>query len=918
MLTQATEYILHADPSYVEWQYEQYKADPASVTEDWRRFFEGFEYALRYGNGKGVEAVAQAGLDAGIDVEGELKVFRYIQAFRFRGHLIADTNPIRKRKDRKPHLDLEDFGLSEADLDRSFYVGKELGMPGATLREIMERLRRVWAGSIGLEWEYIRDPEEYQWLLQKMEVEYERYQLTREEKLDILNKISETTLFEEFLGKKYPGEKRFSLEGSEAAIPALEFIIREAVDRGIEEIAIGMAHRGRLNVLANLLNKTYKQIFSEFEGESPRDLTMGDGDVKYHMGYSSMKYSKDGKRYYIKVAPNPSHLESVDPVVLGFVRGKDDVVYHSQGTKIMPILVHGDAAIAGQGVVYETLQLSSLEGYQVGGTVHLVINNQIGFTTDFDEARSSDYCTSVASVIRAPVFHVNGDDVEAVVFVARLAAEWRQRFHRDVFIDMVAYRKHGHNEADDPKYTQPLLYKLIAKHPGVRQIYLDKLLAEGVITREEFEKYEREFWSQLQDKLRQIKEQPLPYTYQEPELAWKKLRPPRAEDFRQSPPTGVRREVLDHIVRHITAIPEGFKPLPKLVRQFNRAATHYFDEGRVDWATAELLAYGSIMMEGKNVRLSGQDSRRGTFAHRHGVIYDIENNAPHNRLDGLAENAGKFYIYNSPLSEFSVVGFDYGYSLTSPNHLVLWEAQFGDFANGAQVIFDQYVSSAYSKWHRMSGLVLLLPHGYEGQGPEHSSARLERWLQLCAELNMCVINPTTPANFFHALRRQLAWPFRIPLVVMAPKSLLRHPEVVSPVEQLVEGRFEEVLWDEDIDSDDDVERVLCCSGKVYYDLLEYKRAKGLRSVAIIRFEQLYPFPMEAWQRMRARFKKAEVVWVQEEPENMGAYTYLLRILRGETFGLVSRPESASTATAFKRVHLQEREQIIRKAFDLDE
>ncbi len=918
MLTQATEYILHADPSYVEWQYEQYKSNPASVTEDWRRFFEGFEYALRYGNGKGVEAVPQEGVVTGIDIEGELKVFRYIQAFRFRGHLIADTNPIRKRKDRKPHLDLEDFGLSEADLDRSFYVGKELGMPGATLREIVERLRRVWAGSIGLEWDYIRDPEEYRWLLQKMEVEYERYQLTREEKLDILNKISETTLFEEFLGKKYPGEKRFSLEGSEAAIPALEFIIREAVDRGIEEIAIGMAHRGRLNVLANLLNKTYKQIFSEFEGESPRDLTMGDGDVKYHMGYSSMKFSRDGKRYYIKVAPNPSHLESVDPVVLGFVRGKDDVVYHSQGTKIMPILVHGDAAIAGQGVVYETLQLSSLEGYQVGGTVHLIINNQIGFTTDFDEARSSDYCTSVASVIRAPVFHVNGDDVEAVVFVARLAAEWRQRFHRDVFIDMVAYRKHGHNEADDPKYTQPLLYKLIAKHPGVRQIYLDKLLAEGVITREEFERYEREFWSQLQDKLRQIKEQPLPYTYQEPELAWKKLRPPREEDFHQSPPTGVKREVLDHIVRHITTVPEGFKPLPKLVRQFKRAATHYFDEGRVDWATAELLAYGSIMMEGKNVRLSGQDSRRGTFAHRHGVIYDIENNAPHNRLDGLAEDAGKFYIYNSPLSEFSVVGFDYGYSLTSPNHLVLWEAQFGDFANGAQVIFDQYVSSAYSKWHRMSGLVLLLPHGYEGQGPEHSSARLERWLQLCAELNMCVINPTTPANFFHALRRQLAWPFRIPLVVMAPKSLLRHPEVVSPVEQLVEGCFEEVLWDEDINADDQVKRVLCCSGKVYYDLLDYKRANGIRDVAIIRFEQLYPFPMKEWRRMRARFKQAEVVWVQEEPENMGAYTYLLRILRGETFGLVSRPESASTATAFKRVHLQEREQIIRKAFELEE
>ncbi len=903
------QYILHADPVYIERLYEQYSKAPDTVDAEWKRFFEGFEFALKGNLERPIST------EAGIDIAKELRVYQYIEAFRYRGHLIADTNPIKVRKDRKAHLDIEEFGLSEEDLSTSFYAGAELGMERATLQEIIDRLWHTYGRSIGIEWEYIRDPKEKAWLKHKMEIEYDKYAFNPKRKKEILRKLNETILFEKFLGTKYLGEKRFSLEGCEAAIPALDFMIIQAVELGVREVAIGMAHRGRLNVLANLLKKTYAQIFSEFEGENPEDLTMGDGDVKYHLGFSSMKETPSGKSYYIKLAPNPSHLESVDPVVEGFVRGKDDIVYHSQGKSVMPILVHGDAAVAGQGVVYETMQLSRLDGYQTGGTVHLIINNQIGFTTDFDDARSSDYSTAAAGVVRAPVFHVNGDDVEAVVFVAQLAAEWRQTFHRDVFVDMVAYRKHGHNEADDPKYTQPMMYAAIAAHKNVRDIYVDQLLGEGVITAEEAKDLEKRFWADLQSKLKKVKEHPLPYEYQAPELAWKSLRAPQYDDFVSSPKTGVEMKTLRYILERMTQLPKGFSPLRKAEKLLKSWQEMGENKSLVDWGMAEMMAYGSILMEGRNVRLSGQDSRRGTFAHRHAVIYDRQTNAPHNRLSDLGEGTGQFLVYNSPLSEFAVVGFDYGYSLTSPENLVVWEAQFGDFANGGQVIFDQYLSGAYSKWHRMSGLVLLLPHGYEGQGPEHSSARLERWLQLCAELNLCVINPTTPANMFHALRRQLAWPFRIPLIVMSPKSLLRHPRVVSPMKALAKGHFEEVIWDEDVLPPAKVKRVALCTGKIYYELLDFKEKENRKDVAIIRFEQLYPFPQKAWERIIEQYPNAEICWVQEEPSNMGAWAYILTRTEHYPIRKIARLRSASTAIAFKKVHIEEQNDIVKRAFE---
>ncbi len=905
------QYIFHADPAYIELLYEKYQNDPSSVETGWKRFFEGFEFAMA----RDGEESSIASDKSATDILKELKVFQYIQAFRYRGHLIADTNPIKVRKDRKAHLELRDFGLTEQDLKKQFIAGVELGKKGATLEEIVEILHHTYARSIGIEWSYIRDPEEQEWLRHKMEVEYSRYQFKKKNKLEILRKLNETSLFEKFLGTKYLGEKRFSLEGSEAAIPALDFMIKKAVELGVEEIAVGMAHRGRLNVLANLLDKTYAQIFSEFEGENPEDLTMGDGDVKYHLGFSSMKRTDSGKSYYIKLTPNPSHLESVDPVVEGFARGKDDVVYHSLGNKVMPVLVHGDAAIAGQGVMYETVQLSRLDGYQTGGTVHLVINNQIGFTTDFDDARSSDYSTGVAGVIRAPVFHVNGDDVEAVVFVSQLAAEWRQRFHRDIFVDMVAYRRHGHNEADDPKYTQPLLYAAIAAHKNVRDLYIEKLLGEGVITHEEVMVLEKKFWDDLQAKLARVKEKPLPYQYQKPELAWKALRPPSYADFETSPFTGVPMEVLRQITDRMTTLPKGFHPLRKADKLLKHWRKLGLEEQLADWSIAEMLAYGSIVTEGRNVRLSGQDSRRGTFAHRHAILFDKENKAGFNRLSNLDRDAGHFWVFNSPLSEFSVVGFDYGYSLTSPEHLVIWEAQFGDFANGAQVIFDQYISGGYSKWHRMSGMVLLLPHGYEGQGPEHSSARLERWLHLCAELNMCVINPTTPANIFHALRRQLAWPFRVPLVVMSPKSLLRHPKVLSPMKELAEGKFEEVLYDDDTVAPEKVKRVALCSGKIYYEIHLRKEKEKQKKLALIRFEQLYPFPEKQWNALIEKYPNAEFCWVQEEPSNMGAWSYILTRTVGIPIRLIARRRAASTAIAFKKIHIEEQADIVRRVFE---
>jgi 2-oxoglutarate dehydrogenase E1 component len=723
-------------------------------------------------------------------------------------------------------------------------------------------------------------------------------------------------VYEKFLGTKFLGQKRFSLEGCESTIPALDAMLNVAANMGVKEAVIGMAHRGRLNVLTNIIGKTYEEVFSEFEGISPDDLYGGTGDVKYHLGYTAQYETMDKKEIYLKLLPNPSHLEAVNPVVQGYCRAKADAVHDSDYDKILPITIHGDAAVAGQGIVYEVLQMEDLKGYTVGGTIHFTINNQIGFTTDFDDARSSNYCVSIASAIQAPVFHVNGDDVEAVTYVAELAAEYRQKFNKDVFIDMVCYRRWGHNEGDDPQYTQPQMYHLIKNHTGVRDIYFKKLQDWGVAEKELTQTMEKEFWDALQARLNDYKEKPKKYTPQQTELDWQnKIRKATDADFESSVDTSISKENLVKIIKTLVNVPDGFKPLKKIQQYLDQRRIMMRENNTVDWAAAELIAYGAILLDGKDVRLSGEDVKRGTFSHRHACLYDENTGEEYNRLNFIDEKQGKFRIYNSHLSEYAVLGFEYGYSLPSPNPLVIWEGQFGDFSNGAQIIIDQFISSSETKWDKNSDLVMLLPHGYEGQGPEHSSARLERYLQLCGENNMFVCNLTTPANFFHAIRRQEQSPFRIPLIVMSPKSLLRHPKCISDIKEVYDAKFKEIIDDENTLAPAKVKRVLLCSGKIYYELLAKKEADNRKDVAIVRMEQLYPLAKKQYQAILDKYAKAEFVWVQEEPKNMGAWTFILsNYPNGKTLRLISRKQSASTATGFPKIHEQEQKGIVAEAF----
>lgn len=901
-------YIFNAHPNVIDAKYQVYKSEPTSIEDGWRSFFEGFEFA----QSSNIEA---GGFD-NQHIRKEIGVFMIINGFRHRGHLLSTTNPIRDRRDRKPHLDLTDYGLSELDLDTVFYAGTAVDLENSTLGEIINHLHKVYCGNIGFEFAHIANQEKRHWLRQKIEQHSptQDYNLTNDKKSRILNKLNEAVIFEKFLNTKYVGQKRFSLEGGESTIAAIDAIINQSSNEGVKEVVIGMAHRGRLNVLANIMGKTYEQIFSEFEGTAVPDLSFGDGDVKYHLGYSSLVKTTTGNEVYLKLTPNPSHLESVDPVLEGFARAKADVLYGSDYDQILPILIHGDAAVVGQGVVYETVQMSQLEGYYTGGTIHFVINNQIGFTTDFDDARSSTYCTAAAGLVQAPVFHVNGDDPEALIFASELAAAYRQKFNNDVFIDMVCYRKHGHNEGDDPKFTQPEMYKYINSHKNPREIYLEKLLTRGDVDKAEAEKLEKEFWDELQSRLDLVKQKTLPYTYQDSEVAWKKLRKKTSpSDFEASPKTGITKKNIDKIINHLMNPPEGFTPLSKINR-LQKGKRKLLDQNKLDWALAELLAYGSILLEGNNVRMSGQDVKRGTFSHRHAIFNDAKTFQEYNRFSDLSEDQGKFMIYNSFLSEFAVLGFEYGYSMASPDGLVIWEAQFGDFYNGAQTIVDQYITAAESKWRRMSGLVMLLPHGYAGQGPEHSSARLERFLQSCAEYNMSVVNITTPANFFHALRRQINRPFRKPLVVMSPKSLLRHPECVSDINDFKTGNAFQELIDDATAKASQVKKVLLCSGKVYYDLLAEKKANKRDDVALVRMEQLYPFPKKKVDAIFDKYKKAKFLWVQEEPENMGSWNYLLRYMRHQPIDVVARKRSASPATGYKKVHDEQQAKIVADAF----
>jgi len=664
------------------------------------------------------------------------------------------------------------------------------------------------------------------------------------------------------------------------------------------------------------MGKTYEHIFSEFEGTAKVDQTMGSGDVKYHMGYGSEVDTLHNKKISLKLIPNPSHLEAVNPVVLGFSRAKADLMHGSDSDRILPILIHGDASVAGQGIVYEVLQMSHLDGYATGGTLHFIINNQIGFTTDFEDARSSDYCTSLAAAIQAPVFHVNGNDPEAVVRCVEIATAFRQQFNKDVFIDMVCYRKHGHNEGDDPKFTQPHLYKLIEQQQNPREIYINQLLQNGdtevqTLARE----MEKKFWQDLQERLDEVKQNPLPYQYQPPELEWKKLRKATPEDFLQSPATAITAADFTSLFDSIMNWPEDFKPLKKVEKILQEKKKLFDTEQKVDWATAELLAYASLLLEGKDVRMSGQDVKRGTFSHRHAVLRDENTDKPYNRLSRIPGANGQFRIYNSLLSEYGVLGFEYGYALANPQSLVIWEAQFGDFSNGAQTIIDQFIAAGEQKWNRMNGVTLLLPHGYEGQGPEHSSARLERFLQLAAELNIVVTNVTTAANLFHLLRRQLAWPFRKPLINFSPKANLRHPGSYSAVSSFTQGGFQEVIDDANAESGK-VKKVLFCAGKIFFELEERKTREQRNDIAIVRVEQLYPLPQNQLEQLQKKYSGATWFWVQEEPQNMGAASYLKMQLRNFSFGVISRQPSASTASGYNKIHIKEQAEIIDTAFSI--
>jgi 2-oxoglutarate dehydrogenase E1 component len=909
-------YIANAEPAYIESLYRDYQKDPGSVEKDWAQFFEGFEFALAQYPVDSAEASAN-GQAAGLSSPKEFNVLKLIMGYRANAHLLSDTNPIRHRKDRQPFIDLDDYGLSEADLDTVFQAGAEVGLGPASLRDILAFLKDIYLHTIGFEYTYIRNPLERNWIKDRIEGGVRKIQIPYEKKERILKKLNDTVVFEEFLHKKYIGQKRFSLEGGETTIPALDAIINSAAERGVKEVVIGMAHRGRLNVLANIMGKTYEQIFSEFEGVAIPDLSMGDGDVKYHLGYSSQVDTPAGQKVDLKLSPNPSHLEAVAPVMQGFCRAKSDILYGEDRSQVLPIVIHGDAALAGQGVAYEVAQMSQLAGYRTGGSIHFVINNQIGFTTNFDDARSSDYCTVLARTVDAPVFHVNGDDAEAVIYAVEMAVEYRQRFGKDVYVDMVCYRKHGHNEGDDPKYTQPGMYSLIGKHANPREAYLQRLLATGVLEdRQLAESMQKNFWSQLQERLNEVKEKPLPYEYQPPEEAWRQLeKGNRGVDFEKQPKTAITKRKLDAIAKGLHEVPEGCHPLRKVQKLLDNSWKLYSEKKEVDWALAELLAYGSLLTEGHDIRMSGQDTKRGTFSHRHAMIYDQHTSEEYNRLDDLGKDQGQFRIYNSLLSEFAVLGFEYGYSMASPEALNIWEAQFGDFANGAQTIIDQFLVSGQSKWQRMSGLVLLLPHGYEGQGPEHSSARLERFLQACAEFNIVVANCTKPANFFHLLRRQLKWPFRKPLVVMSPKSGLRHPLVRSSVDDLVKGQFQPLIEDTFAYKDGKkVEKILFCSGKVYYDLLERQQRDQRKDVAIVRLEQLYPLPIGEIEAVLDRYPNAIRSWVQEEPSNMGAWTYMLGRYPDMEWDPVCRKSSASPATGYLKVHNEEQEALVDQAF----
>ncbi len=899
-----------ANLSLIEDYYQRWKEDPSSVDASWRIFFEGFEL------GREPQGTTADLLDLD-SARAQAAVTRLIDAYREFGHYLADLDPL-KLKPRNQTFELLEpaaFGLTEADLNRVFY-NKLTDAGRSTLAQLIAILRETYCRTIGVEFMHIRDASIRKWLLDRMEPTRNRPQLDAKKKRRIIYKLNAAELFETFLQEHYVGQKRFSLEGGEMLIPLLDAVIERAGIAGVREIVMGMPHRGRLNVLANVLDKPYGMIFNEFEGDHLPETVGGDGDVKYHLGFSADHVTSDKHTIHLSLSANPSHLEAVNPVVEGRVRAKQRRFKDKDRRLGIPMLIHGDAAFAGQGLVAETLNLSQLPGYRTGGTIHIVVNNQIGFTTAPSEGRSTRYCTDVAKMIEVPIFHVNGEDPEAVVQVAELALDFRQTFGKDVVIDMVCYRRHGHNEGDEPAFTQPIMYDKIKNRISIRELYTEQLVLAGELSSQEAETIAEMFPEKMQQVLEEVKRGAGPPQNRGFSAAWSGLTP----SFSFAPvETGVSIETLRTITEKAVTVPAGFSVNPKLARLLAGRLKTFEAKDPIDWSFAETLAIGSLLWEDTPVRLSGQDSRRGTFSQRHAVLVDTRTEERYVILNHLKENQAEFCVYDSLLSEAAVLGFDYGYSLDEPNMLIMWEAQFGDFANGAQVIIDQFIASAESKWGRASGLVMLLPHGYEGQGPEHSSARLERFLQLCAEENIQVTVPSTPAQYFHLLRRQVRRGFRKPLVVMTPKSLLRHKQAVSPIDQLTVGHFHDVI--DDPVAAESARRVLMCSGKVYYDLAARRaEVSGQRDVAIIRIEQLYPWPIDLLRSVLARFRSArEWVWVQEESQNMGAWTFVAPRL-GELLGVpvqyVGRDASASPATGSKLVHDREQAEIVEAAVGL--
>jgi 2-oxoglutarate dehydrogenase E1 component len=906
-------YLGNSDVSAIDALYEQYKQDSQSVDISWQRFFEGFEFQksefdqLPKGTAEGISTAVSG------ELVKEFKVINLINAYRQRGHLFTETNPVRERRKHTPTLDLVNFGLSESDLEIVFQAGNEIGIGPAKLSAIIAHLKECYCKHIGVEYMYVRDPERVLWLRERLEA-LNKPKFSVDEKKQFLQMASEASLFEQYIHKKFVGAKRFSVEGCEAVVPAMDYIARHGADLGVQELVIGMAHRGRLNVLTNIMGKPQEQVFAEFEGlEYDEDGTF-DGDVKYHYGYSNDIKTASGNEVHLTLCPNPSHLEAVNPVVEGLTRAKIDHYLNSED-KILPVLVHGDAAIAGQGIVYEIVQMALLKGYRTGGTIHIVTNNQVGFTTNYLDGRSSTYCTDVAKTTLCPVFHVNADDVEAVINTMKIALEYRMKFKMDVFVDLLGYRKYGHNEGDEPKFTQPSLYKMIASHPSLREIYLNQLIQEGSVDAAYGEKVKKDFEAMLDTKLEIAKTMKMAHVKHFLEDTWKGIRKATESDFEQSIDTGFDKKKLTSIATKISTLPANEKFIAKTAKVFSDRLK-MIEEDKLDWAMGELLAYATLLEEKHPVRLSGQDVERGTFSHRHAVVKtDEDEEKQFITLNMISDKQAKLSIYNSLLSEYGVLGFDYGYAFGTPQGLTIWEAQFGDFNNGAQIMIDQFISAAEDKWRTMNGITMLLPHGYEGQGSEHSSGRLERFLQLCAELNMQICNCTTPANFYHLLRRQVHTEYRKPLVVFTPKKLLRYPKAVSSMNDLAKGKFMEVI-DDATASKKDVDTLVFCSGKIYYDILEQKEKNNIgENLAIIRLEQLYPLPEKQIAQLISLYnKKAKLVWAQEEPENMGAWSYIMRVMRNLNFDVVSLPASASPATGSPKVHEKRVQELMNKLF----